>query len=384
MSPRRTATLGAAGWRSRNAAATFTSPITISSGGTYTGNWESLSTSTPAVTISTTSPVTISGSRMRSRGECIRTTVANANVTVVNSYGYGLNPAVAGTSPGRFLVSEQFNRIIVDNCHIESTAGIYLLDKAGTGSETDAVKIRNNRVRNIDGRESTGAGFSTSASDIAQFVQLDKVVAGGIEIAWNEVINTPGQCATEDLINLYESRGTSGNKILIHDNFLDGAYPPSAATQAFSGGGIIADGANNTDMAWAEVYNNQILATVNYGISIAAGNNCYMHDNRVVFCGELDDGTDVAATNVGAYVWNVSGLSGFTNNRIDANVIGWYQRPANSRNDGWFPDCAAGGCNANTSLHAGAITLADEVAEFSSWNSKVSAASQSIGPNFSF
>ena len=360
-------------------AVTFSSPITITSGGTYSGNWESLDPAVPAIRINTTAPVIIQNSYIRSRGDCIRTIASNANVTVQNCRAYGLNPGVAGTSPGRFFVSEQFNRVIIDNNDIESTAGIYLLDKAGTGTETDAVKIRRNRVKNIDGRQSTGAGFSTSLSNIAQFVQLDKVVAGGCEISWNEVINIPGQCATEDLINIYESRGTSTNKIIIHNNFLDGSYPPSAATQGFSGGGIIADGANNTSMAWLEVYDNQVVATVNYALAIAAGNNCYMHDNRAVFSGELDDGTDVSATNIGTYVWNVSGLTGFTNNRIDQNVIGWYQRPANTRNDGWYPDCAVGGCDANSSLHAGAITLADEAAETSIWGTKRTTNGVTIG-----
>ena len=39
--------------------ATFTGPIRITSGGTYTGNWQSLDPATPAVQILTTQPVTI-------------------------------------------------------------------------------------------------------------------------------------------------------------------------------------------------------------------------------------------------------------------------------------------------------------------------------------
>ncbi len=267
------------------------------------------------------------------------------------------------------------------NNYMEGTAGIYLLDKAGTGLETDAVKILRNSVVNVDGRWSTGAGFTTNNSnvDYVQFVQLDKVVAGGIEIGWNKVVNTPGQSRTEDLISIYESRGTSTNKLIVHDNYLDGSYPVNPATDTFSGGGIITDGGTNESIAWVEVYDNQVIATVNYGIAISAGNNVYMHNNRIVASGELEDGTDIAAQNVGLYVWNIHSLSGFTNNNADLNVVGWYKRGTASRNDEYTPNCMVGGCAANTSLHSGIITLADEAAELALWNSKVAAAGITVG-----
>src|SRR6185369_15037341 len=46
----------------------YQGPITISAGGTYTGNWESTNYNTPAVNITTNQPVTINNSCIRSKG----------------------------------------------------------------------------------------------------------------------------------------------------------------------------------------------------------------------------------------------------------------------------------------------------------------------------
>ncbi len=51
--------------------ATFTGPITITSGGTYTGNWQRVDPATPVVQIVTTQPVTIVNSRLRGPGDLV-------------------------------------------------------------------------------------------------------------------------------------------------------------------------------------------------------------------------------------------------------------------------------------------------------------------------
>src|SRR5579871_6439709 len=50
---------------------TWSNPITITKGGTYTGNWQSNSASTPAVSIQTSQPVTIINSNIQSRDTLI-------------------------------------------------------------------------------------------------------------------------------------------------------------------------------------------------------------------------------------------------------------------------------------------------------------------------
>lgn len=384
--PRRTALLAAAG-RARSTPVTFSGPLNITSGGTYTGAWESTNPDVAAVTVSTTAAVTIQNSYTRSRGPHIVNGVNGINLIVQNCRAQGLNPGVAGRSPGRFVGIEQFAKIHILNNYFESTAGIHLLDFAGSSGDTNKVLILRNRALNIDGRFSTGSGFSTTDYDLVQFSQCDKVVSGGVEIAWNEITNTPDVSRPEDVINMYKSSGFSSAKVLIHDNLVNGAYPINAGTNDdFTGGGIIADGDDTAPggaCQWIEIYDNTVVSSANYGIAIASGSNNYAHDNRIVSSGQLPDGTTTANTNsIGTYVWNYHSIAGWANNDSDHNTIGWYRRVTASREDSWFPDCKVGGCASNTALKPGlAITLSDVAAEVTAFNAKVAAAGVTIGPS---
>src|SRR5438552_2096729 len=81
----------------------------------------------------------------------------------------------------------------------------------GDGTKRRGVRGERNRYRNIDGRKSDGkGGYLTGAHELVQFVQFDKVRhIPGVEIAWNEVVNEPGQSAVEDNISIYLSSGTN-------------------------------------------------------------------------------------------------------------------------------------------------------------------------------
>ena len=81
----------------------WSSPIVITAAGTYSGNWQSTDSKTPAVTVATTAPVVIENSHISSAGGLIKTSVAGADVTVRNSVGMALNSAVKGQSNGVFL-----------------------------------------------------------------------------------------------------------------------------------------------------------------------------------------------------------------------------------------------------------------------------------------
>ena len=331
-----------------SAVASAAETLTITRGGTYRGG------EYRSIAINTAEPVVIENVTLRSGdggGHLITSRYRRASVVVRNVRGHGANPNVVGKAAGRFASLEGFANVVIENCLLEGTAGIYLLDYAGDRTPRNTVKILRNRALNIDGRKSDGKGGylpgGEDAAELVQFVQLDKVRdLSDVEIAWNEVINEPGKSRVEDVISIYLSSGTTQSPIRIHDNFIRGAYAADPATEKFSGGGImLGDGVAKDspagDPAFVEAFDNQVLDTTNYGIAISAGHDCTIYRNRIVSAGLLPDGTKIAAQNVGAYVWDSykAGSERFYNNGGRDNVIGWKDK-AGVRNDWWRPDAA--------------------------------------------
>ncbi|MCJ7526484.1 MAG: hypothetical protein MUP71_14865 [Candidatus Aminicenantes bacterium] len=358
------------------------STITITSGGTYTGNWESTDPAVAAVTIATTSAVIISNSNIKSKGIGINVPTAGADLTVINSNGYGINPGVSGNYLGRFINASQPKNLVIEHNYIEHTGGIYVWRFSGDGSSGQTIKIRFNSFKNIDGRASTGSGFSNTDVYRYQAIQFDTVKGlANVEIAWNQIINEPYNSAVEDNISMFNASGTSANKIRIHDNYIKGAYPPDPVNDAsYTGGGIMcgdsSKGSDEADSpAYLDVYSNQVVATTNYGIAIAAGKNISFHHNRTIASGYLSDGSWIKTQNIGMYIWNYNNESFFSNNNAWNNVSGW-NGPGGHPNDYWFPDAGSLTKN-NTSV---APTTALENAEFSDWLTKLSINSFYVGP----
>jgi hypothetical protein len=328
---------------------------------------------------------------LRGSGHLIQSHYQRANVTIRNVRAYGENPNVAGKSAGRFANLEGAQNVVIENCYLENTAGIYLLDfKGGNGGNGDAntIKIRRNRAKNIDGRKSDGKGGyqpgGEGAANLVQFVQFDKVRGlRDVEIAWNEVINEPGKSRVEDVISIYLSSGTKDSPIKIHDNFLRGAYPADPASEGFSGGGImLADGVSKAgpagDSAFVEAFDNQVLDTTNYGVAISAGHDCSFYRNRIVSAGVLEGGRKIAGQNVGAYIWDSYkvGEERFYNNAGRENVIGWYDKSGN-RNDWWRPHAAAWD---NNEKFPAPITIDAYDVEWTRWQTKLKTAGVNVGP----
>ena len=252
---------------------------------------------------------------------------------------------------------EDFDNIVVENSYLEHTAGIYLLSYAGNHTTSNTIKIINNSAKDIDGRKSDGNGgwltYNTRTNkstgktedgmELMQFVQFDKVQGvPGVEIAWNQVVNLPGESRVEDNISIYDSSGTAASPILIHDNLIDGAYtiaPWQGDTSdstytydwSFSGGGImLGDGVASSpsgDPAYVKAYNNTVISTTNYGIARSAGHDLEAYNNTVISAGVLPDGRVIQNQNVGIYVWDSygAGSSRFYNDTAHDNVVGWVQ-----------------------------------------------------------
>lgn len=359
----------------------FSAPIDITSGGTYIGSWESLDPAVEAVRVNTVDPVTIDHSTIRSRSALIRagSYVHHTKTTVLNTSGYALNPNVYGQAPGRFFGAEAFDSVDIENCYMEGTNGIYLNNYAYRGS---TATILNNVALNIDSRKSDGDGGymdfearTPKAGGATEYGHINGhfVLFNGsrdmvnTEIAWNQVINEVGKSRVEDNINMYLSSGTAASPILIHDNYIDGAYsiaPWMTGTTedanytygwGYAGSGmVLGDGLGTVPAdtsAFIEAYNNQVVGT-RKGISVAAGHDINVHDNYLLDDGYLPDGQYSATMTSGMSVYDGYNSGGglFYNNIASNNQVGWMQRSATGSGNmylyydkmafgaGWFRD----------------------------------------------
>jgi hypothetical protein len=135
----------------------WSGPITITQGGTYSGNWKSTNPNTAAVTISTTAPVIIENSYVTGPADLIDDPDYGNNLTVKNVIGIGVNPNVSGQGYGVFVDAQNSVSLDVENSYFENVRfGVYLRGYAGNRNGTQTITILNNRGRNILGVESNG------------------------------------------------------------------------------------------------------------------------------------------------------------------------------------------------------------------------------------
>jgi hypothetical protein len=367
-------------------------PILISSGGTYSGNWTSRNPNVPAITIVTDEPVIIRNSTVSGSGTLISiagTAEEPANVIIENVTGTALAGFV-GRQRGRFVSAAHVAVLQVTHCTMTGVSfGVYLADSTIT-----SLSISNNSVSNMEDRASNGhGGLTTERPSLGHYVLLNGVDApNGAEIAWNQVIDTPGEASVEDIVNIFLSRGGSDNQpIRIHDNYLQGAFSTGAAS--YTGGGIITDGASDslqTATGFVQIENNQVVHTANYGVSIDAGHDVMASNNRVVSCGKNAAGAWIAMNySQAAILWNDFKSSQFFNNSI-SGTAGGLVRPGTSGNpmvaDLWDPGVSEG---PNNTVSDNAFTdpciaeddnsLEPEYAEKALWETKLASASQTVG-----
>lgn len=358
--------------------ADYSGPIVITRGGTYSGHWQSVNPNVPAVMIATSDPVVIENSVIRSWGNLIETSADAATVTVRDTFGYGITPYLADRHAGRFLDAEGYASVTVENNYLQGTSGILIADYVGDHTAGQTVKVIGNVVRNIDGRIRDGSGGFTNdmnPDDYAQFVQLaNSIELRNAEIAWNEVVNIPWESQVEDIISIYATTATPDSPLRIHDNYIQGGYSADPGADAeFSGGGIML---SDNGSAWIRAYDNQVLETTNYGIAITSGHDNLFYDNRIISSGLLPDGTQVAAQNVGALIWNANAETTFTNNSGYGNYIGWMQ--GYNRNDTWTPDATV--WSDTLGWPDGVeISLDATTAEWALWQQKLAANVVTIG-----
>ncbi len=375
----------------------WSGPIVITEAGTYSGNWRSTDSKTPAVTVATTAPVVIENSHISSVAGLIKTSVAGADVTVRNSVGLAVNPAVKGQANGVFLDASSPARLDVENNYVENAGGGVLVHGySGNRDGQQTIVIRANRARNLNGLLSDGNGGylpgAGSNHSVSRFIELDKVQAvPGIDVGWNEVINYPGHSLVDDNIAVKSSSGTPNQPLEIHDTYIQGAYPYTAAQADYQGGGIKTEGSPNDSPqeapAFNSIHDNQVVGTVNYGIEFTAGHDNIAANNRVISSGVLADGTRIAAQHVGMANGDVNGAGGnIYNNTMHDNLIGWACwnsacSESGYRKDQSFP-ASPGDYSTNSVLAAQPITPEMENNEYQIWLNKTASAGITVGPAF--
>ncbi|MGA7342612.1 MAG: hypothetical protein WBE72_08010 [Terracidiphilus sp.] len=369
-------------------------PIQITSGGTYSGDWNSDDPATPAVTIDTDDPVTIEDSVITGRGTLIRVSgvTSGANVTIDNVTGTALDPQVQGLQRGAFVSATKINSLAVTHCTMTGVS----FGVTAAESTVSSIQILNNLAVNPEDRPSDGqGGLLAEEPDPGHFVILSKIVApAGAEIAWNQVMQTMGQSSTTDVINIYRSQGSSGQPIWVHDNYMEGYSSPAAPADGFTGVGVIADGGKDAPVtAFALFQDNEMVHTAGSGVSIDNGHDVTATGNRIVSCGQSSSDAWFAATFANAAsIWDSygSGPSLFYNNTV-TDTAGGLVRPNAEGNpvaaDFWgsalsmtYPGNSASGNDfTNPCLSGETLNLAAEDAERAYWAAKVSAAAELIG-----
>ena len=374
----------------------WSGPINITQGGTYSGNWKSTNPNTAAVTISTTAPVIIENSHVTGPADLINDPDYGNNVTVKNVIGIGVNPNVSGQAYGVFVDAQNFVLLDVENCYFENVRfGVYLRGYTGNRNGTQTITILNNRGRNILGVESNGNNGSLPGETNWQWAHAIQLSGAygvpGVKIAWNEIVNYPSQSLVNENINMFDSGGTSSSPAQIHDNYVQGAYAYNPAVDAYNGGGFTTDGSASdtvqTASSFNNIYNNQIVDTVNMGIEIGTGHDNAAYNNRVISAGLLPNGTKIPSQNVGLSLYDVYGNipnGSMYNNNMYSNTVGWMCWAARCawdgyRNDAWFP-INNGYYATNPSISANPITLAMESAEYQTWLEKISSSGMVVGP----
>jgi hypothetical protein len=375
----------------------WSAPIVITEAGIYSGNWRSTDSKTPAVTVATTAPVVIESSHVSSIAGLIKTSVAGADVTVRNTVALALNPAVKGQSNGVFLDASSPARLDVENNYVENAGGGVLVHGySGNRDGQQTIVIRANRARNLNGLLSDGNGGYLpgvgSNRSVSRFIELDKVQAvPGIDVGWNEVINYPGRSLVADNIDVKRSSGTPNQPLEIHDTYIQGAYPYTAAQADYQGGGIKTEGSPDDSAqeatAFNNIHDNQVVGTVNYGIAFTAGHDNIAANNRVISSGRLADGTRLAAQHVGIANGDVNGAGGnIYNNTMHDNLIGWACWNSSCSQSGYRKDesfpASPEDYSTNSVLPAQPITPEMENNEYQIWLNKTATAGIAVGPAF--
>ncbi len=209
-------------------------------------------------------------------------------------------------------------------------------DRVGVGlDECREVVVRGNRFSRVSSgvyahRSSGVRVLSNRCEDVrgpmprGQMVQFDKVTGSGNEVAFNLALNRFGQSRPEDVVSVYQSRGTPDAPIDVHHNLILGDPTRGSSGKSDSGSGImLGDGGG----AFQVARQNLLLSPGQVGIGVAGG-------EHIAVTGNLVRGAASDVSNVGIYAWNQSGKPG-GNITVTDNAVHWTNADGVA-NDLWF------------------------------------------------
>jgi hypothetical protein len=226
------------------------------------------------------------------------------------------HPKQAGLARGHWVRLVYFKAAAIENNTADHNRGINLIGD-NTFGNVHKIKVLRNRFRNLDGRTSDG-GTCSGANVLAwtanngmcgaSFVQVNGFLrVPSIEIAWNEIINTPGQGHSEDHINTTRAaRGrTAARARQLHPWRLP--CPPRHGPH-HAGRHQCRRWRSTGDAAHApahiRVTGNRVVSSANVAIAAATGHDIVIARNRVVSSGRLPDGRFINQTFVGIFIWD--------------------------------------------------------------------------------
>jgi hypothetical protein len=343
-----------------------TGPVTISTGGTYTLNVLSTSSSNDAVTISTTQPVTIQNSVIQHAGWGV-VSGTGAQLTVKNSTLTAITSSPANQEQ-QHVIAYQPAKLTVQHNNFNFGHGVQVSTAGFNTYQTNPLDISYNNYVNV-GKLSQPGVYQGA-------IHLDKVTAPDGKILWNRVTNSYGSSWGEDEFGLANTQGTFGHPIEIGHCLINGVYPISGNGASYTGGAIdlgdIAGGYMNCHHCYVVGYtNNGIMQPTNApGITI---DNCV-----AVYDGIADDETTTVSSTFG---WGITVNNLYTTGTqsVVANCRVGHRR----WNGGAFEDANYQWENQGTQDGGGNATLtashANELAMIAEFEASVTAAGVTIG-----
>ncbi|MGY2133613.1 right-handed parallel beta-helix repeat-containing protein [Hymenobacter sp. HD11105] len=283
---------------------------------------------TQCILNNTTREVIIRGCKFWTKNHAIRGSAAPHRITIEDSYFVGIKPAGQWVTKGRAYDKGNASFAVFKNNYVEGM-GSFLVPDYQQGC---VFKCLRNIFINIDGRFTQTDFPAWPVGRIQyQFFQATgdgkKTVGPGCEIAYNRIFNDPDKSYPEDLLNLFRVKGTALNRILIHDNLLDGCYVSPYAIRVIDTNfatnrqlhGITNGGMMLEFTDYCNVYNNTLVRVNEYGIASSGGRNNWIHHNTILNGNMFRTGVNAGLL----YPWGNCGIfvNRFTETENGGNIV---------------------------------------------------------------